>query len=453
MGSSQCIIGPSCETSARLGGTALKHSDLDICQSCFSTRIHFGFTVVAGCFAFIITSCLFKTFFSSFSSILVFLGSAYLCLKAGALGNQPLFNKIGMILFCLIFTSIFWSDNDLLQSLRFLSEYRSFLLIPLVGFSFYIARSQSVLAACFVTGCIIALLFSYGLGLGLFKITGAELSLANRIFHGFLMSIFGYGLLVVGLNVDDNRLKFCVYLCAALSTYNIINIETGRTGYILTVVLGCLLIVLANRPVRALAGISILICSLLVAYFVFETFGSRVAYTVQNAYEFVFGDSSAVLQTSAGNRIEFYTKAFGFGLENPFFGVGVGSVEDLLRTKYELGEISVLTDNVHNEYMNMFLIGGFPGLALYISYLVAMFSYGYKFKSKQSKSLGWLFMGTAVWLGCASIFNSSIKDFGDKQLIILVLSWLVSSAMAVEKGVDPFASLRKICLRDNKQHV
>ena len=436
-----------------MGCTVLKNINSDRYQSFFSERINLGFNFVAGCFAFVIASCLFKTFFSSFFSVLVFFGSVYICTRARLLGSQPLFNKIGLILFCFIFLSIFWSDNNLWQSLRFLSEYRSFLLIPLVSFSFYLARSQSVVTVCFVVGCIIALLFSYGLGLGLFKITGAELSLANRIFHGFLMSIFGYGLLVAGLNVDDTRLKFLLYACAVLSIYNIINVETGRTGYILMVSLGCLLIVLANRPVRALAGISILICSLMLAYFVFETFGNRVTYTVVNAYEFVFGDSSAVLQTSAGNRLEFYTKAFGFGLENPFFGVGVGSVEDLLRIKYEVGEISVLTDNVHNEYINMFLIGGFPALTLYISYLVAIFAYGYKFKSTRSKPLGWLFMGVAVWIGCASMFNSSVKDFGDKQLIILVLSWLVSSAMAMEKGIDPLASLRKICLRGNKQHT
>ena len=156
----------------------------------------------------------------------------------------------------------------------------------------------------------------------------------------------------------------------------------------------------------------------------------------------MFGDSQSVLNTSAGTRMEFYSKALQFGLENPLFGVGVGDVENLLANKYRIGEIAILTDNVHSEYMNMLLIGGFPLLILYCVYVISIFWYGYRLASV-AKSLGWMFMGVSLWLGISSIFNSSIKDFGDKQLVILVLSWLVACVLSIRKKENPLEAISK----------
>lgn len=396
------------------------------------------------CFlAFGIGSCLFKTFFASLFSVLVYAYSIFIYFRSERVGSQPLFIKIGLVLFSYILLSITWSQVGILDSLRFVSEYRSFILIPLVGFALYSSRVQSDLALFFAVGCVIAVVVSYGLGFDLYRITGAELSLANRIFHGLLVSIFTYSLLVAAISSQSVNLKIFLYILATLCAYNIINIETGRTGYILIFALTSLIIFLANKPPKAVLYFFGLIGFGFIALFSFESFGARVSYTLGNVYEILFGDSAAVLNTSAGNRIEFYTKAFYFGLENPFFGVGVGDVELLLASKYQSGEIGVLTDNVHNEYMNMFLIGGFPLVILYVAYLVALFIYGFKF-TEQSKGIGWMFMGVAVWLALASLFNSSIKDFWDKQLIILVVGWLISCVLALKDEQDPFKKLKGI---------
>ena len=82
-------------------------------------------------------------------------------------------------------------------------------------------------------------------------------------------------------------------------------------------------------------------------------------------------------------------------------------------------------------------------MILYVAYLVALFIYGFKF-TEQSKGIGWMFMGVAVWLALASLFNSSIKDFWDKQLIILVVGWLISCVLALKDEQDPFKKLKGI---------
>ena len=131
------------------------------------------------------------------------------------------------------------------------------------------------------------------------------------------------------------------------------------------------------------------------------------------------------------------------------FGVGVGDVESLFANKYQIGEIAILTDNVHSEYLNMLLIGGFPLLFLYCAYLTSIFWYGYKLVSF-AKPVGWMFMAVSLWLGTASTFNSSIKDFGDKQLVILVLSWLIACVLSIEKNKNPLEALFKFNKWGNK---
>lgn len=379
------------------------------------------------CFVFVISSCLFATFFSSFFSSLLFVWSIYIFLRRGKGVVQPAFSIIGLILFLWIALSIFWSDNDFVDSLIFLSEYRSFILIPVVAVAFHIYEVQKPAIVVFALGCGVALMASYGLGLGMFTIEGAELSLANRIFHGFIMSIFLFGLLVTFAELQDRRLKIMVLVMAGLVFYNVINIETGRTGYILVTVL-CTLYIYLAYPLRIALMLTAGFLGLLVSFaFYLDSFGSRVLYTLENVYQFVFVGDMSFLHTSAGNRLEFYFSALKFGLESPWLGYGVGDVENLLAARYAEGDIKVLTDNVHSEYFNMLLIGGFPALIFYLAYIASLFQFGFSLKGK-NRVVGWGFMGAALWLAVASVFNSTIKDFGDKQLVIIVLSWLLASA-------------------------
>lgn len=412
-----------------------------------STETVFKFVVCA--FGFIIGSCLFKTFFSAFFSVLTFLFSIYFCIRDKSLGNQPFFCKLGLLLFAYIALSITWSDSTFLESLAFLSEYRSFLLIPLVAYSFYLCRVQASLLLYFCLGCLVALFASYGLALGILEIHGAELSLANRIFHGFLMSIFCFGLITTAVHTESTRLRIISYFFVAIVLFNVLNIETGRTGYIVITTLSILALILANPPKRALLYCTCLLAGIVLAFYNLESFGDRVTYTLSNVHEIVFGDSQSVLNTSAGTRVEFYSKALQFGIENPVFGVGVGDVESLFANKYQIGEIAILTDNVHSEYLNMLLIGGFPLLFLYCAYLTSIFWYGYKLVSF-AKPVGWMFMAVSLWLGTASTFNSSIKDFGDKQLVILVLSWLIACVLSIEKNKNPLEALFKFNKWGNK---
>ena len=91
-----------------------------------------------------------------------------------------------------------------------------------------------------LAGAFISLVTSYGLSLGWWEIEGANLSLANRIYHGFIMATFlGACLLIARERAGLLRVVACVV--SLLVIYNVLNIETGRTGY-LQVVAVCILL-------------------------------------------------------------------------------------------------------------------------------------------------------------------------------------------------------------------
>ena len=192
----------------------------------------FAFNFIA--FSFVMFSCWFPTGFPSTLSTLAFIFAIPIFLfkiKAAELELNN-FEKTGLALFVWLLLSVLWSDAILIESLGFLSEYRIYFMLPVFIAALSLNGNTprlSLFAA--MSGAFIALVTSYGLGLDWWEIEGALNSLANRIYHGFIMAIFLLLTLLFARKSDSvGRIVFsCV---AVLIIYNVLNIETGRTGYL-----------------------------------------------------------------------------------------------------------------------------------------------------------------------------------------------------------------------------
>ncbi|MFW6383563.1 MAG: O-antigen ligase family protein [Nanoarchaeota archaeon] len=116
------------------------------------------------------------------------------------------------------------------------------------------------------------------------------------------------------------------------------------------------------------AGLTLLAC----AYIVIPKLQDRLL-----RYTFVFTDSENLRQNeSAFLRAWLITEGFNLVLENPFFGVGVDNARFLLIPPYRQG---VSEDGLvsHNNYIEIALNSGLPGLSLF--YLPLLFIF---FKTK-----------------------------------------------------------------------
>ena len=91
-----------------------------------------------------------------------------------------------------------------------------------------------------------------------------------------------------------------------------------------------------------------------------------------------------------------------------------------------MGLIRVLTDNPHSEFVNMAMAGGYPALVLFAIFVAAFFWLGIRTQSPQIKWVGDCFIGLGLVLAISATFNSSIKDFGEKHVLLACLPVLLA---------------------------
>ena len=210
-------------------------------------------------------SCWFPTGFSATFSTFAFLFALPLFFSRVHFINISPFEKAGLVLFAWLFLSVLWSEATAWDSLGYLSEYRLYFMIPVFAAALvWMPYTQKWAFYSAVSGAVIALVTSYGLGLGWWEIGGAKLSLGNRIYHGFIMST----LLLVSLlfaRHTNGVFRVAAMVVALLTAYNVLNVEEGRTGYLQVIAVSFIFVVLSfsrlQAAILALVGAVALWCS------------------------------------------------------------------------------------------------------------------------------------------------------------------------------------------------
>ena len=310
----------------------------------------------------------------------------------------------------------------MLDSLGYLSEYRLYFMVPVFAAALLcLPNTQKLALYAAVLGAIVALITSYGLGLGWWKIEGAHLSLANRIYHGFIMS----ALLLVSLLVARHTkgvFRIAGAVVALLTVYNVLNIETGRTGFLQVIAVSFIFVVLSFT--RLQAGIMTLVAAVAFgsACISLDQFNAQLDKTLVNVENMVVNDD---YNSSSGYRLEYYRAGIQIGADNPLSGVGVGDVVAELQNRVNSGQMRLLTDNVHSEILNMLIAGGIPALLLFLAFVLSIAWVGIKHRKTDSFT-GDALIGVAVIVSVSAMFNSTIKDYGEKHALLIILPLLVS---------------------------
>lgn len=105
-----------------------------------------------------------------------------------------------------------------------------------------------------------------------------------------------------------------------LVAYTVLNIETGRTGYLQGVFVCLTFAVLSFLRIQAVLAVSAAVILFAVSYFSFDQFHNRVNQTVANVEQTVVSDD---YRSSTGYRLEFYRGAINVGFDYPLGGVGM----------------------------------------------------------------------------------------------------------------------------------
>lgn len=387
------------------------------------------FLWVACAFGFVIFSCAFPTGVVSTLSVFLFASSLVCICRNHGLKFRSLWLQeiLGLITFGGIAISVLWSDARLLTSLNFLFEYRLFFMIPpVVAVLVRVGNYIDSLLLSMLAGAVVALFASYALWLEVLEIEGASRSLANRVYHGFDMSILAALALFVKMRVAQKRIHFVMYGLIFLSAFNVFFVENGRTGYLQMSALLLLVVVPVQFERRnLLLGFACIFIMVIVAQLsgVLEPAVLRLVATYENALVY-FHDPA--FYSSAGLRLSFYSAAIDLLQPNWLLGLGVGDVEASLAAHYKAGRMPHFTDNVHSELLNQMLIGGVVQGCLWLVWLLSFLCI---FVDKRiSQSLRWLTLSLVLIVFIGSLFNSYLKDFGEKHALIIFISFVIAVA-------------------------
>ena len=377
-------------------------------------------------FSFALFSCAFPTGVSATLSTLAFLTAIPVFVYRFRSDQWTLFEKTGFLLFIWLLITVLWSDRSSGTNVTALSEYRLFFMIPIIASCLAInARSVRYVLASICMGLLVALIASYLLNAGMLEVSGAQYSLANRIFHGFIMAVF---FVICGYFTVQGAwwVRVFAFILMVVIAYNVLNIETGRTGILQIVALSVALPFIFLPLKRAVLFFFASVCLLVLAYHHLDRFESVVDRTLHNAENAVVQNDT---RSSAGKRIEFYRGALKIIETAPMFGVGVGDVSTSFANAYKEGRIKVLTDNVHSEYLNMTLAGGVLGLLCFAAFLASLGWSGVRML-RDGFPQGSLLIGLCILVSISALFNSTIKDYGEKHALLVLLTmgavWLRS---------------------------
>jgi len=378
-----------------------------------------GFDICFAMFCFVLFACFFPTGFVSSFAVLSTGFALPLALKRWSSTRLLPFEWVGLFLFMWLAISLFWSSGSFTELAGYLLEYRFYFLLPVFASAINGESTLKYAVPACVVGCILALLGSYGLSLGIIDIDDGGVSFGNRIFHGFVMSLL-LAAALVGLKFKSSSVRVASIVGSILVVYNVINVETGRTGYLQIFALIIAFIVLNMSFRKAVSCLAISVVVLIAGFYSLETFHGRV---VQSAIALSQALSGENLASSIGYRFEFYKAGMQIAEKNLWFGLGVGDVGPTLLNYFEMGLMPVKTDNIHGEFLNMQLAGGIIAAGLFTGFLSCLFIKGIELRDQQ-KILSSLFIYVGIIFSISALFNSTIKDFGEKHALLAVLSML-----------------------------
>lgn len=343
----------------------------------------------------------------------------------------------GTLLFLYLALSISWADADLNISLKKLGKFREFLLIPLFMIFFSIDKYRKVAFYTLYISLALSLFASYLIHYDLADISDNEHSLGNRIFHGVTMAFFAYMNLQLAMRTDRSRYLFASVFLIIL--YNLFFIENGRTGYLLILSLTALFFWQRWGLRGFLVAGAIATIAIAITLSIVDLSDLRI---LTGEESLLSGDTHLSLENfqRADIRAEFYILSTILFVQDWLIGTGLGD----LRADYTALHTSMetyfkSTGNPHNEFLNIGVQTGIPGLILFTAFLISLLGKRDQQVAKQQREFQSAVFIT-VLISC--LFNSSFMDHGDGALFMILIALFCGTAW--KTPLFPIANNRSV---------
>ena len=321
-----------------------------------------------------------------------------------------------LLLWALGAIGMLWAgDASLKERFAGLSGFHKLLLIPLLLAQFRRSENVKWVIHGFLGSALVLLIAS-----GLFafvpelrrSVEVPGVPVKDYISQSGIFLICGFGLLFFTLEKSQGLSRAIMYgVLAALFLADIAYVASGRTAFAVMPIL-ILLLGLRRFGWKGLAGALLLAALLAGALWASSPYmRARIGSLVEESQQ----SRTDVIQTSTGQRLEFWRKSLGFVQQAPLFGNGTGSIKPLFSKAAagETGAAGVAADNPHQQTfvvaIQLGLLGAGILWAMWIAHLLLFRSLGF---------VAWLGVVIVVQNIISSLFNSHLFDFSQGWLYV-----------------------------------
>jgi len=307
-----------------------------------------------------------------------------------------------LVFFALFIVGLSYTIAPLSVALHTLLKYSKFLFGFFLFFIFSNEKTVRYVIFAFLVSITLTLLCSYCKFFSIFdflhRFPNDSGVFKDHIFTGFIIAFASYCYIFIAFSIKKWRILAIILFL--LAVYDVLFINVGRSGYVVFISL-FLLFSWQKFGWKGVLFTALLIIFLLKGTLFFsETFRDRLSMTQRNIQQYDRGK----IDTSIGLRLNFYKASVQLLRQHPWIGTGTGSF--LQAYSHSVGSQHLMTDNPHNEYINIAVQFGLLGI---ITLLSLFFMHWYK-SFQLSTTRRNFAQAILIAIAVGSLFNSWLMD-------------------------------------------
>ncbi len=351
--------------------------------------------------------------------------------------NQNLFyafnsswGRLALLFVGFVALACLWSPASFSMQMSVLSKYSKLLYLPILAVGFISSKTRfwcmNAYLLSMVVTCITALLKIKGFVHVGNPIDPGEL-FYNHIITGFMMALACYVAALQGFKFKGWPRAFYLFV-VLITSYQILFLNTGRTGYVIYLLVMGLLLIQKLPLKKAFVGMLVLSALMFIAYSLSPTMQSGIHNLIVDAQSLHANNANS----SIGFRFQFHDYAQSLVRKHPFFGVGTGGFQFSFIKDQPIPAWGKLLNDPHSQYWLTLSEQGLIGAVLLGLFFASLFLAAFKLTEYKS-----LLLGILITFCVGSSFDSILCYSTIGYLLI------VFTALSFGESIEKYALEKK----------
>lgn len=336
--------------------------------------------------------------------------------------------RAAICFFSFILIACLWSSAPYSMQWSVVGKYCKVIYFPILAVGFIHPRVRNLSINFYLASIVIICILSILKSQSIFLVGDAGEVFYNRIMTGFMIA-FGSYLAALMSFQNKGWLRVLYFLLFLLTSYQVFFINTGKTGYVIYVLLMSLLLVLKLSFKRAVLGVLFLSCTLGLVYHESVMMQVRVKDLLDDVKLLQHHNEN----TSFGYRIQFNNYAKSLFATHPLIGIGTGSFTYRFSIDNPVPAWGNELSDPHSQYWLILSEQGLLGLLFLLTFLGSLF-----IASSQ------LIETRPILLG--ALLSFSVGAFSETMLCYSIAGYLlfVMGALALGELIEKNALKNKV---------